>query len=44
MLFENADNSELKKELVELPKNIANPFKSLKRYIKWELMDLESIV
>jgi Zn/Cd-binding protein ZinT len=44
MLFENEANADLKRDLTELPQRIANPFKTLKRYIRWELMDLEAII
>ena len=44
ILFENKDKQHLKKELNELPKSMENPFQILRRFIKWEMMDLEAII
>lgn len=44
MLFENENKKELKAELNNLPVIMENPFQILKRFIKWEIMDLEAII
>ena len=44
ILFENASKQHLKKELNDLPNLMENPFQILKRFIKWEMMDLEAII
>lgn len=43
LLFENPDNNDIKQMLTTLPKAMSNPYTHLKRYIKWEIMDLEAI-
>lgn len=44
LLFENKENAHLKEELINLPQRMDNPFTALKRYIKWEIMDLEAMI
>jgi hypothetical protein len=44
LLFENQDNKEIKDDLVQLPSKMKNPYLILKRYIKWEIKDLEAII
>lgn len=44
MLFENKQKLHLKDELNNLPKIMENPYEILKRFIKWEIMDLEAMI
>lgn len=44
MVFENKKNQELKYRMEELPEVMQNPYVMLKRFIKWEQLDLESMV
>jgi hypothetical protein len=34
----------LKTELEELPKTMENPYQILRRFINWEMMDLEAMI
>ena len=43
-MFENKNKSYLKQQLEELPSQMENPYQILKRFIRWEIMDLESII
>lgn len=44
MLFENKTKAPLKQELMNLPKQMENPYEILRRFIKWEIMDLEAMI
>jgi len=44
MLFENKSKLHLKDELNNLPQTMENPYEILKRFIKWEIMDLEAMI
>lgn len=44
MLFENSNNVHLKQEMTQLPERMENPYKILKRFIRWEIMDLEAMI
>lgn len=44
MLFENKEKLHLKDELQCLPKAMENPYQILKRFIRWEIMDLEAMI
>lgn len=44
MLFENSSNVHLKQEMTQLPHMMENPYKILKRFIRWEIMDLEAMI
>ena len=44
ILFENENKKHLKSELQNLPSLMENPYQILKRFIKWELMDLEAMI
>ena len=43
-MFENKNKSHLKQQLEDLPSQMENPYQILKRFIRWEIMDLESII
>ena len=43
-LFENENKKHLKGEIQHLPKMMENPYQILRRYIKWELLDLEAMM
>lgn len=43
-MFENENKKHLKQELEDLPKDMENPYQILKRFINWEIMDLEAIM
>jgi hypothetical protein len=43
ILFENEAKRHLKKELNNLPNIMENPYQILRRFIKWEMMDLEAM-
>jgi len=43
-LFENEGKKHLKSELQNLPNIMENPYQILRRFIKWELMDLEAMI
>ena len=44
MLFENKGKQHLKQELQDLPRKLDNPYQILKRFIRWEIMDLEAMI
>ena len=44
MLFENKNKQHLKAELQDLPTKMENPYQILKRFIRWEIMDLEAMI
>jgi len=43
-LFENENKRHLKDRLESLPTIMENPYQILKRFIKWEIMDLEAMI
>lgn len=43
ILFENENKRHLKAELNNLPNIMENPYQILRRFIKWEMMDLEAM-
>ena len=44
MLFETPKKPELKKSLETLPERMENPYQILRRFVKWEIMDLQAIL
>lgn len=44
ILFENEKKRELKERLEQLPSAMENPYVVLKRFIKWEKLDLEAVI
>ena len=44
ILFEHENKKHLKEDLESLPKQMENPYQILKRFIKWEIMDLEAMI
>ena len=43
-MFENENKRHLKDRLESLPTIMENPYQILKRFIKWEIMDLEAMI
>lgn len=43
LLFEHADNKQLKLEFGLLMSKLVNPFTLMKRWLKFELLELEAI-
>ncbi len=44
ILFENEKKKHLKQQLLDLPQTMENPYQILNRFIRWEMMDLDSII
>lgn len=44
MLFETPKKPELKRALESLPNHMENPYQILRRFVKWEIMDLQAIL
>ena len=44
ILFENKHKQHLKKEMENLPNSMENPYKILRRFLTWEIMDLQALI
>ena len=43
-MFEHETRKKLKTAMEKLPGDMENPYQILKRFIKWEIMDLEAML
>jgi hypothetical protein len=44
LLFLNENRGELRKSLEEMPRNMKNPFTVMRRWLNYEILDLEAIL